>query len=583
MAHTRRSRALPLGLARGVAFLVLIPLLAVGLTAQTSTGVGAELRTNGYSGGRMMAADPNGGYWIVSAIGAVTPEGGAPALGSPALMGLTLARPLVGMASTPDGGGYWLVASDGGIFSYGDASFYGSTGSFHLNQPIAGMAATPDGRGYWLVASDGGIFSFGDASFHGSTGGIHLNRPIVGMAATPNGRGYWLVASDGGIFSFGNASFSGSTGSLHLNQPIAGMASTPDGRGYWLVATDGGVFTFGNAAYYGSTGGTGAGALGIVIDPPSAGYTLVAPNGSGTFFGPPLPQPAPSSSAPTQPTTATTMPPPTTTTTTTTTTTEPSGTAGFGQPVMAVPNGYSTANQVLDDKFSGTSLNASHWSDIMGGPVPDVGPWGGYGAAPVVNNGLTLTNANGTASMVDTANPHTGQNLFSFPQAGFYLQVNFKVSDMSNGFFPAIWFPYDNGIHPNANEVDLFEGGFLPSTYGLSGHPINNMVESNYGGCSCQDPNWKQKVVDAGEDITQQFVTVGMEFVPGNHVNFYVGQGANRTLILSDTNAADIGSFANYNLVMTPQGTPGSSSGWHTQGPGTGSMYVAEVQVYSLP
>ena len=74
-----------------------------------------------------------------------------------------------------------------------------------------------------------------------------------------------------------------------------------------------------------------------------------------------------------------------------------------------------------------------------------------------------------------------------------------------------------------------------------------------------------------------------MEFVPGSHVNFYVGQGANRTLILSDTNAADIGSFANYNLVMTPQGTPGGSSGWHTQGPGTGSMYIAEVQVYSLP
>jgi len=521
----------------------------------------------------MMAADPNGGYWTVSAIGAVTPEGGAPALGSPALSGLTLARPIVGMASTADGGGYWLVASDGGIFSFGDASFYGSMGSSHLNRPIVGMAATSDGRGYWLVASDGGIFSFGDASFHGSTGGIQLNQPIVGMAATPNGHGYWLVASDGGIFSFGNASFYGSTGSLHLNQPIAGMAATADGRGYWLVASDGGVFTFGDAGYFGSTGGTGVGALGIVIDPLSGGYTLVAPNGSGAFFGPPPPQP----STPTPPTTRTT-----TTTSATTTTTELSGTAGFGQPVMAIPSGYSAANQILDDKFSGTSLNASHWSDVMGGPVPDVGPWGSYGASPVVNNGLTLTNTNGS-SMVDTANPVTGKNLFSFPAAGFYLQINFKVSDMSDGFFPAIWFPYDNGIHLNANEIDLFEGGFLPSSYGLSGHPINNMVESNYGGCSCQDSGWEQKVVDAGEDITKNFVTVGMEFVPGNHVNFYVGQGNNRTLILSDTNAADIGSFANYNLVMTPQGTPGSSSGWHTQGSGTGSMYIAEVQVYSLP
>ena len=133
----------------------------------------------------MMAADPNGGYWTVGATGAITPHDGAPSWGSPALSGLTLARPIVGMAPTPDGGGYWLVASDGGIFNFGDAVFYGSTGAIHLNSPIVGMAATPDGGGYWLVASDGGIFSFGDAAFYGSTGAIHLNSPIVGMATDP--------------------------------------------------------------------------------------------------------------------------------------------------------------------------------------------------------------------------------------------------------------------------------------------------------------------------------------------------------------------------------------------------------------
>ena len=97
--------------------------------------------------------------------------------------------------------GYWLVASDGGIFSFGDADFYGSTGAMTLDKPIVGMAATPDGGGYWLVASDGGIFTFGDAGFYGSTGAMALDKPIVGMAATPDGGGYWLVASDGGIFS----------------------------------------------------------------------------------------------------------------------------------------------------------------------------------------------------------------------------------------------------------------------------------------------------------------------------------------------------------------------------------------------
>ena len=151
------------------------------------------------------------------------------------------------------GSGYWLAASDGGIFAFGHSSFFGSTGSIHLNQPIVGMAATSDDAGYWLVASDGGIFAFG-AAFFGSMGGSHLNAPIVAMAASPTGNGYWLVASDGGIFGFDAAAFFGSTGAMHLNRPIVGMAATPTGRGYWLVASDGGIFAFGDAAFAGSTG-----------------------------------------------------------------------------------------------------------------------------------------------------------------------------------------------------------------------------------------------------------------------------------------------------------------------------------------
>ncbi len=150
--------------------------------------------------------------------------------------------------------GYDEVASDGGIFTFGSTGFFGSTGALTLNKPVVGMAQTPDGGGYWLVASDGGIFTFGDAHFYGSTGATALNRPIVGMAATPDGRGYWLVASDGGIFTFGDAAFFGSTGAIRLNKPVVGMAATPDGGGYWLVASDGGIFTFGDAPFFGSTG-----------------------------------------------------------------------------------------------------------------------------------------------------------------------------------------------------------------------------------------------------------------------------------------------------------------------------------------
>jgi hypothetical protein len=257
-------------------------------------------------------------------------------------------------------------------------------------------------------------------------------------------------------------------------------------------------------------------------------------------------------------------------------------TGGFNQPVLATPSGYSASNLLMDDRFQGTSLNPAIWSHVMGGPVPDVGAWGTYTGTPVVNNGLTLTYANGTMAMVDTANPSTGKNLFTFPATGFYLQVNFKVSDMSNGFRPAIWFPYDDGIHPNANEIDMFEGGFLGGACPTAA-TVNDCLEFNYGGAAYEDSSWEQGFYNVGSNITQNFVTMGVEFVPGKHVNFYVGQGANRTLMLSDTNTSNIGAFADYNLVMTPQGVPTDSVGYHVQGVGTGKMYIAEVQVYSLP
>jgi hypothetical protein len=237
-----------------------------------------------YGGGLLMTADPLGGYWTVSWAGVVTPHGGAPTFGSPALSGIHLADPIVSMASSPDGKGYWLVGSDGGVFAYGDAQFYGSTGAIHLNQPVVGIAATPDGQGYWLVASDGGVFTYGDAQFYGSTGAMHLNQPIIGIAATTDGEGYWLVASDGGVFTFGDATFYGSTGAIHLNKPIVGLTPSPSGQGYWLVASDGGVFTYGDAPFYGSLGGGTQSVLGIVVSPPTAGYTLVTSDGGGSVF-----------------------------------------------------------------------------------------------------------------------------------------------------------------------------------------------------------------------------------------------------------------------------------------------------------
>jgi hypothetical protein len=201
-----------------------------------------------------MAAVPRqGGYWLVASDGGVFSYGNAQFYGSTG--SLRLNAPVVGMAATPDGGGYWLVASDGGIFSYGDAGFYGSAASTP-GQDIVGLAATPDGQGYWEVSTTGRVFSFGDATPQGDIPslGIHLNSAIVGITPDPVTGGYWLVGSDGGVFSF-SAPFFGSTGSIHLNQPVVAMQSTSDGQGYWFVASDGGIFSYGDAPFNGSMGG----------------------------------------------------------------------------------------------------------------------------------------------------------------------------------------------------------------------------------------------------------------------------------------------------------------------------------------
>jgi hypothetical protein len=407
-------------------------------TAVTTAG------TLPYSGGRLMTADPTGGYWTTTWLGVVTPHGGAPSFGSPAQLGIKLAKPIVGMAATPDGQGYWLVATDGGVFSYGDAKFYGSAGAIHLNQPIVNMEATPDGLGYWLVASDGGIFTYGDAKFYGSTGAIHLNKPIVGMSTTPDGQGYWLVASDGGVFTYGDGRFYGSTGAIHLNKPIAGMATTPDGKGYWLVASDGGIFTFGDAPFSGTAGGSSQSVTGMVVNPSTAAYTLVEVNGTAI-----VPTLTPVAAA-----------------------LAPSGSTPIGSSSGAVPSAPAglgvPTTMVFDDEFNTGSLNTSVWS-------PD---WFGSGS---VSNGTNMLSsnvsvgANGLALQLNSpqsgglvsTNPdddqpgHTGFQIAPTPTQPVFVEFKATLPATAAGTvanWPALWL--DGQVWPEDGEIDVMEGGY---------------------------------------------------------------------------------------------------------------------------
>jgi SpoIID/LytB domain protein len=237
----------------------------------TLTGSAFAAALNLKSNWFALAGQPSGGtggYWIDASNGGVFSFGGATFYGSAG--NLVLNKPVVGMASTPDGGGYWMVASDGGVFSFGDARFYGSTGNLLLNKPIVGMVPTADGHGYWLVASDGGIFTFGDASFYGSLGGTPPASPVVGMTPSAGGDGYWMLEADGTVEAFGGALLTaapeaGSPLISSAGSPLTSIASSADGLGYVVVDRGGQAFSFGDAPYFGDVASTEPGYSGSVV------------------------------------------------------------------------------------------------------------------------------------------------------------------------------------------------------------------------------------------------------------------------------------------------------------------------------
>ena len=133
-----------------------------------------------------MAATPDGrGYWLVAS------DGGIFSFGDATFFGSTGGQPL----NKPDRR-HGRHPRRQGLLAGGLRRRHLQLRRRHLlrldraaaasTSPIVGMAATPDGKGYWLVASDGGIFSYGDATFYGSTGSLHLNQPVVGMASHPD-------------------------------------------------------------------------------------------------------------------------------------------------------------------------------------------------------------------------------------------------------------------------------------------------------------------------------------------------------------------------------------------------------------
>jgi len=175
-------------------------------------------------------------------------------------------------------GGVFVAAADGGVFALNGAQFRGSLGNISLAAPVVAIASTPSGNGYWMAAADGGLFAFGDAGFYGSLGGISLRSPIVDLAVTSSGLGYWMVGADGQVYAFGDAPHYGSI----LDQARSVVAISALDAGYVLTRSDGRSIAFGSlsrswAPDFGET------AIDAFVGP--SGPVLVSARGDLTISG----------------------------------------------------------------------------------------------------------------------------------------------------------------------------------------------------------------------------------------------------------------------------------------------------------
>lgn len=261
---------------------------------------------------------------------------------------------------------------------------------------------------------------------------------------------------------------------------------------------------------------------------------------------------------------------------------------------MAPPAGYSASQLIFDDQFTGTSLDSAHWNTFMSGQGGQT--WNSEGlpagdsaagthfnqtyfspSQVTVNNGLTLT------MVPDTKYSSLGYKYRSgvvttdhkFILRSGYVQIKAKMADASQGGWPGIWF-IDPDSGGGAQEIDLQEGGFTPTSAGLpSRTPENKIFVSTYHTPSGSQSDFSYvtpKPMNAGFNI------YGMQYIPGRSIKTYF----NGRLVGSWTQNI---STTPYEIVIWNTQAAANTSGYHTVGesPNPSDLSVAEVQVYTSP
>ena len=270
------------------------------------------------------------------------------------------------------------------------------------------------------------------------------------------------------------------------------------------------------------------------------------------------------------------------------------------QAQMPPPTGYTSANLVLDDQFTGPALDTSNWNPWMGDAVND--RWGYPLPFPYSSDGTTYqvnfydpypfgygTSINGPhlitgAGLREIANPSSyfsgdgyswasaaisSYNKVSLPAAGGYVQIRAKMPDSTHGAWAGLWFLSQSSV---GAEIDLQESDLN----------IPNEPNANYTFAT----NWHgtggtQIKTNVGVDLSAACHVYGMEYNPGNWLKMYFdGQ-------LMATYTTDIPTEA-YEIIIDLDIAGPNASGFHTVAdatnhPGPFELDVPEVQLYSLP
>jgi glycosyl hydrolase family 16 len=258
---------------------------------------------------------------------------------------------------------------------------------------------------------------------------------------------------------------------------------------------------------------------------------------------------------------------------------------------LAPPAGYTHAQLIFDDTFSGTTLDATKWNTYIGdegqrwnnkGSLP--GPYSGpntpitdesamFGPSQVhVHNGLTLSathNTNPYAALYPwISGVVTTEGKFALPTTSWYVQVKAKMPDQTQGMWPAIWFlPGVSGTP--VNEFDGYEGGWL-------GSDPNQIMHSDYFAPEGQ----QQRAYDVGADVTAGYHVYGFQFVAGQSITAYFD--GRQVWQVDASNGVTIASEP-YEIILELQVATGQTLGHTSTSSSTppASMQIAEVQAYS--